>query len=160
MKFTFVSKENTVENALLANIWRENLAMTLPELPKELASQLVESQYAGMLASYHSAWPMLHKYLIQSSGQTLGLIVLNESDSELLIVDFIICPQYRNKGHGSNVLRWLINYCFAKNIKTLRLSVQKTNKAIQLYLAHQFVVSGVTDTHLSMVLQINNTQRH
>lgn len=84
--------------------------------------------------------------LFQSSDSTLFPIAHGASAC-VHIIDFVIAPEWRNRGLGSTVLAALKKYA-AANSALLRLSVDRQNvQAKRLYVRHGFVERQVTDTH-------------
>lgn len=76
-----------------------------------------------------------------------GFIQYYRNDSYFEVVEIHLCPEYRGKGIGSNILRHLQKACVAQN-KKIRIGCFKENhRAKALYQKLGFQQTEETDTH-------------
>ena len=72
-----------------------------------------------------------HCYLIYKSAQKIGMLKYNVGNNILYIKQLQIHPDFQNSGIGSGLIRQLIS---SHNPTSVKLSVLKTNPALNLYL--------------------------
>jgi ribosomal protein S18 acetylase RimI-like enzyme len=124
---------------------RSELAL-LP-LPKTQLEQLMKQQYEWQQKGYSSQYPDANNWMIETQSAVVGKVTLLQSASMVHIIDFIVAPEWRNRGVGSTVLNALKKYV-ARNSTVLRLSVDRQNfHAKRLYLRLGFAISQTSDTH-------------
>ncbi len=90
--------------------------------------------------------------LIKFLGKPVGYLQLNQSPSEIYIVNVLILPEFQNQGLGSQIINDLI--LKAKNAgQSLKLGVFKVNtRAKNLYVSLGFKTYEETETHYLMRL--------
>jgi RimJ/RimL family protein N-acetyltransferase len=119
----------------------------LPILRQQI-DHLVAQQYQLQQTSYAGRWPDAQTMIIECSGQAIGKITLDEDETALHIVDFIVAPAMRGKGYGTAVLKALQT---AAGRRRISLSVDRQNSvARKLYLHLGFQVESASETHESM----------
>lgn len=91
-------------------------------------------------------------HLIEGSGKSVGYLQLNQSPSEIYIVNLLILPEFQNQGLGSQIIKDLI--VKAKKMgQSLKLGVFKVNtRAKSLYSRLGFKTYEETKTHYLMCL--------
>jgi ribosomal protein S18 acetylase RimI-like enzyme len=130
--------------------------LTLLPLPKAQLEQLVRQQYEWQQKSYTDQYPGAENWVIETQSGAVGKIMLHRCATVTHIIDFIIAPDWRNRGIGSTVLGALKKY-IASNTGVLRLSVDRQNfHAKRLYLRQGFVVSQTSGTHEQLIWLANN----
>ena len=60
----------------------------------------------------------------------IGFVKFETTERELELIQIQIEPKFQNKGFGTNIIKKLID---VEKGKTIKLSVLKTNPAVQLY---------------------------
>lgn len=85
-------------------------------------------------------------FVILFNNQVVGFL-LGGKDAiagQTHILSFAIAEDYRNKGLGSKLLKFFIDYCIQKGYKSIRLEVRVDNKlAISLYERFNFKREGI-----------------
>jgi len=120
-------------------------------LPKAQLEQLMRQQYEWQQQGYANHYPDAGNWIIETQSGPVGKIMLFKQVSLVHIIDFIVAPDWRNRGIGNTILAALKDYVETK-AGVLRLSVDRQNiQAKRLYLRHGFVVSQISDTHEEMV---------
>ncbi|HEX5056963.1 MAG TPA: GNAT family N-acetyltransferase [Gammaproteobacteria bacterium] len=126
---------------------REHFYYSMPA-PREHVDLLIAQQYRLQQAHYARQWPAARTLIIERSGMPIGKITLDEGETALHIVDFIIEPAARGQGYGTAMLQALQTTAKARRIT---LSVDRQNlPAKRLYLALGFRVDAVSETHEAM----------
>lgn len=121
--------------------------LSLLPLPAPQLELLLQQQYRAQQAGYAAQYPQAVSLVIEHQSVNIGKIVINQSDSSLHIVDFIIAPEGRGHGYGSVVLESVKAYAHA-NRATLSLGVDRQNvRARQLYLRLGFSPYQISETH-------------
>lgn len=119
--------------------------------PGQPIDALIAQQYRLQQAAYARQWPAARAWIIQRPGEAIGQITLNESETALHIIDFVIEPGMRGKGCGTSVLNAVLARAGEKRVP-VKLSVDRQNPAAgRLYSRLGFQVTATSDTHQSMV---------
>ena len=84
--------------------------------------------------------------IITLDDKDIGQLILDRPDDHMLIIDFVIAPEFQGKGIGSDILKTLINEVHGGKVP-IRLHVEKNNPALKLYLRHGFKVTGEEGHH-------------
>lgn len=117
-------------------------------LPRSQVDLLLAQQYRLQQASYVRLWPGAYTLIIERAGHGIGKIMLDESATQVHIIDFVLETAMRGKGYGTAIL---LGLQAAAGERRIGLSVDRQNPgARRLYLAHGFRVEAASDTHESM----------
>jgi ribosomal protein S18 acetylase RimI-like enzyme len=94
---------------------------------------LLKIQIDGQRASYAASFPRADHGIIMLDGRAIGRLIVNRAEQEHYLVDIVLKKESRGKGVGTWLLRAL---CMEAELarKPLRLQVQPTNRAKDLYL--------------------------
>lgn len=89
--------------------------------------------------------PYSHAHLIRTHlNQVIGYIVFWVIMDEGHILNIAIHPEYRNKGYGSLLLKFSLDYLYKNSGKVMTLEVRRSNiQAIALYKKFGFRVVGI-----------------
>jgi len=87
--------------------------------------------------------------IVELAGDAVGYFKLLELDDHCFLEGIYLAAEARGRGLGTRILEDLADGC-AQTGKPLRLQVIRTNPARRLYRRLGFIVTGETDTHLSM----------
>lgn len=121
--------------------------LALLPLPRAQLEQLLRQQYEWQQQGYSNQYPDAVNWIIETQSGAVGKIALHQSVGLVHIIDFIIAPDWRNRGVGSTVLGALKKYV-TSNSGVLRLSVDRQNfHAKRLYLREGFIVNQASETH-------------
>lgn len=88
-------------------------------------------------------------HLILLNNQRIGLLKLGMFSDHIHIRQFQILPNYHGLGIGSLILDMIKRKAIEKQV-SITLNVLLNNPAKQLYLRHDFIVSGVNELEYSM----------
>ena len=100
---------------------------------------------------FNKKWNPKHYEIIEFMDKNIGVISIIESDDNIFISEIIIDVPYQNQGHGTNILKYILNKNKKKSIK---LKVLKENKAISLYKRFGFKKIDKDETHYIMELKL------
>jgi ribosomal protein S18 acetylase RimI-like enzyme len=112
----------------------------------------IKMQFDLQKRTYRMQFPAAVHSIILSGEQEIGRLMVNRTDSELLLVDITLLPEYRGRGIGGSLLRELQREA-ARDGKSVRLSVVHTNPARRLYERAGFYQVGENGIHLDMLWQ-------
>lgn len=90
--------------------------------------------------------------IIQLDDVDIGRLYADRQDDCLRIIELTIAPEYRGRGIGTDILRALMNEAHGGKVP-VRLSVEKNNPALTLYLRHGFQVTGDLRSRVEMTWQ-------
>jgi ribosomal protein S18 acetylase RimI-like enzyme len=112
-------------------------------LPPAQLEALVRMQFSAQQTGYRNRYPQSQDFIVMTGDKPAGRIWLNESPSEVAIVDIAILPEYRGCGLGTSVLTQIVSNA-SLSAKAIRLQVDRANiGAARLYRRLGFeVVSG------------------
>jgi len=113
-------------------------------------SALVDMQFRARSQHYIAAYPKAKHRILTLRNQPVGSLVLNESETEVLIVDIAVSPSQQGKGIGTALLNDLISRTRTSG-KELVLHVERSNRAIQLYQRLGFEEAGDDRMYARMV---------
>lgn len=88
-------------------------------------------------------------HLILVNNQRIGLLKLGMFSDHIHIRQFQILPGYHGLGIGNLILDMIKRKAIEKQV-SITLNVLLNNPAKQLYLRHDFIVSGVNELEYSM----------
>lgn len=100
--------------------------------PEEL-EPFLRMQFSLRERAYRLQYPHAERRIILLDAVRIGQMIVNESESELRLVDISLLPAYRNAGIGTSVLSWLQDASRASG-KPVRLMALLTNPALALYM--------------------------
>lgn len=87
--------------------------------------------------------------VIVVKGDDAGVVHVERSDEEIVLVNIQISPDFQNRRLGTAVMDGLLAEARGQKLP-LRLQVMKVNPARNLYERLGFTVVGETDTHYQM----------
>jgi len=61
------------------------------------------------------------------------------------VIDIFVHPDYRNRGYGTNLVKFLLKYLKNKKYRTLIAEAPSLNPVLKLYLKNGFRVCGFND---------------
>jgi len=89
--------------------------------------------------------------IIFENNQKIGMIEIEEKESDMLILNIQILPEFQNKRIGTILIKNVIGKAKFKK-KELKLQVLKVNKkALKLYKNLGFIEIGETENHILMM---------
>lgn len=124
---------------LKADIWPENMK-----------HQMCLMQFNAFENSLAEKRENVQDLIIKGDSESLGRIILSESEHSVLIEYIGIMPAFQNKGIGKEVMQLIIKDT-VRTEKKLTLNVSKTNPAYYLYKKLGFVVTNKDELKYSMI---------
>jgi ribosomal protein S18 acetylase RimI-like enzyme len=118
-------------------------------LPKKLQHNLLNMQFQSQQQHYHSYWPNAEHKLLIYNKVMVGQVIIEKSKDHFYIVDIKILPSFQKQGIGTQYLLALIKEAKKKN-KSVKLSVDKNNRALTLYKRIGFKIITDEQTHYAM----------
>lgn len=103
-------------------------------------------QFQAQQQSYALQYPGAESYIIYCDELPVGRLLIERTEQEILLIDIALLPDHRGRGLGGSVLRGLQAEATQAG-KTVRLSVQKENRARRLYERMGFLLVGASDLH-------------
>ncbi|MFT6400532.1 MAG: GNAT superfamily N-acetyltransferase [Bradymonadia bacterium] len=126
----------------------QHAAAMMPGLPPELGAPLCDAQARAFEASLLSYEPVFD-WIVEYGPTSVGRLVSCERETEQLLIDLLIAPQFRGIGIGAAALETAMLSATTRGVST-RLSVKKSNPAARLYTRLGFVVTGSDEISLFM----------
>jgi ribosomal protein S18 acetylase RimI-like enzyme len=100
-----------------------------PAAQKEM---FLKMQFNAQRQSYHARYSAADHSIILVDGREAGRLMVDRSDSQILLVDIALLPDYRGAGIGGALIGDLLSEARRSN-KPIRLHVTKANRAARLY---------------------------
>ena len=105
----------------------------------------VQMQFLARERSY----PRVDDRIVLNNGRPIGRMLVDESDSGILLRDIALLTEYRNAGIGTRLIKDLMKEATASG-KPLHLHVLQTSAAVRLYERLGFCKVGSDGTHFEM----------
>jgi ribosomal protein S18 acetylase RimI-like enzyme len=106
-----------------------DLAQRHPESRREI----LEQEFSSRQHAYRIDFPGVVYYLLEWDGAPAGRLYLQLASTVVFVVDLVLFPPWRGRGHGTALLQELIDSAHASG-RPVRLHVAKTNhRAAALY---------------------------
>ena len=78
-----------------------------------------------------------------------------DKEKNIVWLGISVIETAKGKGYGKKIMTALIDFAIAEDLKTIKLSVDKSNfKAIQLYMSFGFKISEVTEKTIFFIKNI------
>ena len=121
----------------------------LRPLGPEVFDGLIGMQFRAQTMSIRLDHPHAERKIVLVDDAPVGRLVVDASADEVELIDIALLPQYRNHGLGTSVLRNV--FAMADRIGTsVRLHVEKQNRAIRLYERLGFVACDDVGMYITM----------
>lgn len=95
------------------------------------------------------SYPRGDDRIILMNGRAIGRMLVNRSDSAILLTDIALLTEYRNAGIGTGLIQNLMKEA-AESAKPLHLHVLETSPAVRLYERLGFSRLGTEAAYLEM----------
>lgn len=105
-------------------------------------------QFRGQQAHY-AGYPNPDHKIIVEGGRSIGRLLFSRLEAEIRLVDIALLPEYRGQGIGTRLIEGLFEEA-ARDGKTVRLHVERFNRAQQLYLRLGFQLIDDRQSHYFM----------
>jgi diamine N-acetyltransferase len=126
-----------------------------------LAREIWPLVYSDMISStqisYMLNWMYSHEKLRQDmesgvqfmltsfNNRPIGFVAFEMKQQETFLHKLYLHPKFHGNGHGKELLKRVESQCRDNNSKTIRLTVNRSNKAIEFYIAQGFVIEKEKD---------------
>jgi GNAT superfamily N-acetyltransferase len=100
-------------------------------------------------------YPQVDNRIVLLNGDPVGRLLVERTETEILLRDIALLTVYRNAGVGSRLIRDLMKEA-ATTGKPLRLHVLASSPAVRLYERLGFCRTGADDAYLEMVWIMNS----
>ncbi len=98
---------------------------------------------------YETHHPDKIETIVHWKGEPVARLIIIILENEVRLGDLMILPEYQNNGICTAIMRhWVAEGI--KLGKPIRLHVERTNRAINLYQREKFQIVGESDTHYLM----------
>ena len=95
------------------------------------------------------SYPRVDNQIIILNGRAIGRILVDRTDSEILLRDIALLSEYRNQGIGTKLIQDLLDEATVAG-KSIRLHVLVTSAALRLYERLGFRKTGADDAYFEM----------
>jgi ribosomal protein S18 acetylase RimI-like enzyme len=109
----------------------------------------VRMQFDAQRRQYRGSFPDAQYSVICLDGEPAGRLIVNRSDTEILIVDIAILPQFRRAGIGRQIVRGLMDEADASRLP-MRCHVLRGNHARHFWEQYGFVVQDGGGVYVAM----------
>lgn len=117
--------------------------------PAAQQEMFLKMQFNAQHQSYEARYPDAEHNIIMVDGREAGRILVERTESEILLVDIALLTDYRGKGVGARLIEDLLAEGQRAN-KPVRLYVTKTNRAARLYERLGFYETGADGVYRAM----------
>ena len=107
-------------------------------------------QYNVQKQGYRHQFPDAENLIICLEQEKIGRLIVNQSTSELRLVDISLLPQFRNLGVGTKIITDLLNEAEEKNLPVSLTVAQNNPLAFCLYQKLGFQIVGKDEVYISM----------
>jgi ribosomal protein S18 acetylase RimI-like enzyme len=136
-------EDNTFLEALYADVHRPEFASLA--LPAPALAQLVALKSKADRMAFATQFPDADHNIIWVGGHPIGRVLLNETPTEIQLIDVALLTPLRGAGVGGSIIEQLQTYA-AECSLPLRLSVHPQNPATRLFERLGFIkIAGQTD---------------
>jgi ribosomal protein S18 acetylase RimI-like enzyme len=109
----------------------------------------LDQQFAAQFEHYGIHYPTCERNIIESDGQPIGRMWIDEWKDQIRLVDIAFMPEWRGSGLGTRLLRQLLDRGAAAG-KPVTIHVEAFNPALRLYQRLGFQQVDTNGVHLLM----------
>jgi ribosomal protein S18 acetylase RimI-like enzyme len=109
----------------------------------------LQMQFHAQRQYYLQEYPSAEYHVIQRDGVDIGRQIVNRTNSEILLMDIALLPEYRNGGIGTALIQDLMAEAEQAG-QPLRLHVEFFNPALRLYERLGFTRTGEMGVYFEM----------
>ena len=138
------------DQAFLLELYRDTRAVEMAAWGWDANQQqmFLELQFRARNASY-SAYPNTEHSIILNADQPVGRLLISRMEDEMRLVDIALLADARGLGIGAKLIAQLFSQAVTEG-KPLRLHVEKSNRALELYRRLGFQIIEDTGTQYFM----------
>ncbi|MDB5035584.1 MAG: family N-acetyltransferase [Chlorobi bacterium] len=145
--------ETPDHNDFVNELYAITLRTTMPfddlNLSPEEFIAIAASQVKAQKSHYAIHYPEAEYSILHRGDVAVGRLIVAPMDQAILLADIMILPEHKGWGTCTAVMRHYVNDGLASG-RTIKLSVEKWNGAMDLYVREGFVVVGEASTHYFM----------
>ncbi len=108
-----------------------------------------DQQFDAQVADYRRNFRETEDLVVQVGTTRAGRILKALTPNELILLDFVLLPEHRNRGLGSRLLRAMQDEARAARVPMV-LCVDLHSPALVLYRRHGFVITGEDSLRYAM----------
>ncbi len=124
--------------------------MALVPWTNEQKVAFLRFQYQAQRSGYQASYPAAQNWVIMHGDGPVGRMIVQDGDSEILLVDIALLPEHRGQGIGTALITGLMAQAASQH-KTLKLHVETFNPALKLYERLGFVKTGEMGVYQEMI---------
>lgn len=139
------------DEEFLAQLYATTRDYELNLLPwkSEQKAAFLQSQFSLQRQHYRKHYPNAAFLIIESNGAQIGRMYVDRSESDILLMDIALMPQFRGKGLGGQLMAELLAEAGAAK-RAVRIHVERNNPALHLYERLKFRVLEDKGVHYMM----------
>jgi ribosomal protein S18 acetylase RimI-like enzyme len=139
------------DEEFLARLYATTRDYELNLLPwdSEQKAAFLRSQFGLQRQHYRRHYPNAAFLIIESNGAKIGRMYVDRSESDILLMDIALMPEFRGKGLGGQLIASLLAEAGAAQ-KAVRIHVERNNPALHLYERLKFRVLEDKGVHYMM----------
>ena len=111
--------------------------------------EFLSQQYAAQRRFLQADYPQANQLIILRDSDRIGMIVVERSEQEIRMVDFVLLPDFRNAGIGTHLIKELLAEAAGVG-GVFRVQIMRTNPAVELFERLGLVRTGETGSHYQM----------
>lgn len=115
----------------------------------ETWQRFVAQQFTARQVSYREQYPGAEEYIVVVDGREVGRFMQCRLSDEMRLIDIALLPTHRSQGIGTALITALLESASERGL-TVRLHVEKNNRAEHLYERLGFVVVADAGVHVLM----------
>lgn len=117
--------------------------------PEAAQDTFIKMQFDAQTRYYRESFPNARHYVICVDGARAGRLVVNRSETEMVIVDITLLPAFRRRGVGGGLVRALMEEADAEGLR-VSLHVLQGSDARRFWERAGFVAHGGSGPYLAM----------
>ena len=110
----------------------------------------IKMQFDARQRHYDHKYPLADDNIILQGSRTIGRMLVDRSEQEIVLVDIALLPEHRNAGIGTRLVQSLLDEA-VRTGKSVRLHVVTTNPAVRLYERLGFSTADDNGSYLEMI---------
>ncbi|MEO5931916.1 MAG: GNAT family N-acetyltransferase [Candidatus Kapaibacterium sp.] len=153
--------ETPADDDFVRDLYAITLQTTMPfdemNISPEQFAAITVAQIQAQKSHYAIHYPQAEYSILQRGDRAVGRLIVAPMEHKILLADIMILPEHKGQGTCAAVMRYYVNEGIQSG-RPIRLSVEKWNGAMQLYLREGFVVKEEASTHYFMEYAGKETQ--
>ncbi len=140
------------DEAFLLQVYASTRAEEMALVPwtNEQKAAFLRFQFQAQRSGYQASFPAAQNWVILREDASVGRMIVQDGDGEILLIDIALLPEYRGQGMGTALITELMARAAGQH-KALRLHVETFNPALKLYERLGFVKTGEMGVYQEMI---------